>query len=63
MSDGEAVERVLDVLAPWHDFGGESKERCPIFEWGHETTPTDADMRELAERLVAAVKADGGEQR
>ena len=69
-----AVERVLDVLAPrsaapeegrpWtmasklNLIGGRETARCPIFEWGHETTPTDEEMRELAEKIVKAVAHD-----
>lgn len=65
-----AIERVLDVIAPKvgvHDLSTGwtmamklayikgSDDRIPIFEWGHETTPTDEEMRELAEKLVDAV--------
>jgi hypothetical protein len=41
-----ASRAVADVLAP---------NGVPIFEWGHETTPTDGEIRELAERIVAAL--------
>jgi hypothetical protein len=41
------VEAVIGVLAP---------NGIPIFEWGHETTPTDEQIRELAEQIVAAIE-------
>lgn len=49
----QAVERVLNILAPEHD-----SVRYPIFEWGHETTPTDAEMRALTEKIVDACLPD-----
>lgn len=52
MSDEAATEAVLDILAPKQSWG-----RSPIFEWGHETTPTEREMRELAAEIVTAVKA------
>lgn len=55
MSERDAVEAVLDILAPRESWG-----RCPIFEWGHETTPTEAQMLELAIDIVAAVRAAEG---
>jgi hypothetical protein len=51
------IRAVLDVLAPRFDGKG---PRIPIFEWGHETTPTAAEMIQLAEELLSAVDlADG----
>lgn len=44
------VVAVLDVLAPV-SYGS----RSAIFEWGHETTPTAAEMIELAAKVVEAV--------
>jgi len=39
----------------------DDKSRLPIFEWGHETTPTEEEMRKLAlEIVVAVVKPIGG---
>jgi hypothetical protein len=52
------VEAVLNVLAPRADWHPE-RPRLAIFEWGQETTPTDAEVRELAERIVAAVDRAG----
>lgn len=47
------ITAILDVLAPARDdLGG---ERCPIFEWGHETTPTDAEMVDLARNILAKI--------
>lgn len=37
------IERVINVLAP---------DGCPIFEWGHERTPSLDEVQELAERVV-----------
>lgn len=45
------VNAVLDVLAPRHEIGG----RSPIFEWGHETSPTAEEMIDLARQVVAAI--------
>jgi hypothetical protein len=42
---------LLDVLAPRR---GPREPRIPIFEWGHETTPTPDDMIDLARGLLAA---------
>lgn len=66
-----AVERVLDVLAPRSVTPGEQpftiqsklallgmrpeNERLPIFEWGHETTPTEEELLQLAQDIVKAV--------
>lgn len=49
-----AVLAVLDVIAP-RDPDGD--DRSPIFEFGHETTPTRIEMVELAERIADAVRA------
>jgi hypothetical protein len=76
----QAVERVLDVIAPRSVTPGErpftiqsklallgvrpetavgiqlpESARCPIFEWGHETTPTDEELTDLAQKIVRAV--------
>jgi hypothetical protein len=45
---------VMDVLAPLHHGA-----RIPVFEWGHETTPTEQDMRELVRDIINAVIAAG----
>lgn len=45
------VEAVLNVLAPVR--GG---DRVPAFEWGHETTPTPAELVEMATEIVAAIE-------
>lgn len=45
-----AVLAALDVLAPACD-----GIRLPLFEWGHETTPTADEMIELAQQIVAAI--------
>lgn len=42
-----AVQAVVDVLAP----GG-----YPIFEWGHEETPSPPEIRTLAEQIVDAIE-------
>jgi hypothetical protein len=42
---------MLDVLAPRR---GPREPRIPIFEWGHETTPTPDEMIDLARDLLAA---------
>lgn len=44
-----AIERnaVMDLLAP---------NGAPIFEWGHETTPTEGDIRRLAEEIVSVIE-------
>jgi hypothetical protein len=46
-----ALLAVLDVLAPSRD-----GYRVPLFEWGHETTPTAEEMIELAQQVVAALE-------
>lgn len=60
----EAVERVLDVLAPVPEGW---TERCAIFEKPGEETPTPEDLRLLATKLVRAVlqsppPVDGGHE-
>lgn len=45
------VLAVLDVLAPRFGDG-----RSPIFEWGHEETPSGAEMVDLAGAIVAALR-------
>ena len=45
------VIAVLDILAPAESSG----ERLPIFEWGHETTPSAEEMVDLAIRIVASI--------
>lgn len=45
-----AIERVMDLLAP-RSHG----KRCPIFEWGHEATPTEEEVQRLAHNIVLAV--------
>ncbi len=44
------IDRVLEVLAP----GG-----MPIFEWGHEETPTLEEVRKLATEIVEALDRSG----
>ncbi len=46
----QLIEAVLSVIQP--DLDGQP---MPIFEWGHETTPTADEMRELAGRIADAV--------
>jgi hypothetical protein len=46
----EMIERILGILAP--KTGG---VRFPIFEWAHESTPTDQEVEELAGRIADAV--------
>ena len=48
---------VLDVLAPVETWSGQATGRDPIFEWGHETTPTPEEMIELAGRIVDVLHA------
>lgn len=48
------IKAVLDVLYPPHATGG---KRIPIFEWGHEETPTADEMQKLAEEIADAVLA------
>jgi len=50
------VAAVLDVIAPRAEWNADL--RLPLFEWGHETTPTAAEMIDLAERIVAAIDRD-----
>ena len=51
-------DAVLDVLAPVIN-----GVRCPIFEWPHETTPTDQEMAALAgeiqRAMLALIESDG----
>lgn len=49
--DRRIKEAVMAVLWP-----GERQGRFvgPIFEWGHETTPTLAEVEEIADEIVAA---------
>ena len=51
MTRDEKIERVLDVIAPVLN-----DKRVAIFEWGHETTPTLDELRELAGRIVDALE-------
>lgn len=56
----QKIEAVLDVLAPVSPAQvqlGEEWPRSAIFEWGHETTPTRAEIYELAGRVVDALAA------
>ena len=41
---------VMNILAPV-----DCATRIPVFEWGHETTPTEEEMRELVAEIVSAV--------
>jgi hypothetical protein len=41
------VQKVVEVLAP----GG-----VPIFEWGHEQTPTAEEIEELAQEIAEALR-------
>jgi hypothetical protein len=50
-----AVLAVLDILAPRDP--RRPGERIPVFEFGHETTPTRIEMVELAQAIVDAVAA------
>jgi hypothetical protein len=64
MSERERlVQAVFNVLAPEVDYGPPvGRKTSPIFEWGHETTPTDDEVRELAGQIVDAIlgeQADG----
>jgi hypothetical protein len=52
MDRDQAVERVLNVLAPTRD---DLPGRWPIFEFGKEETPTEAEVLEIAEAVVDAV--------
>ena len=49
----EMIVKVLDVLSPVDT--GYSDQRIPIFEWGHETTPTPEEMTEMAGDIVDAI--------
>lgn len=49
------VLAVLDVLAPHTRFDADG-DRSPIFEFGHETSPTRMEMVELAVQIVDAVR-------
>jgi hypothetical protein len=49
MNRQEAVERVMSVLI---------QDGIPVFEWGHETTPTEPEVRGLAEEIVSAILPD-----
>lgn len=42
------IEAILDVLSPDRGQG-----RIPIFEWAHETTPTDEEMVDVAREILA----------
>lgn len=44
----QVVEAVMAELMP---------DALPVFEWGHETTPTEAEIRELAERIADRLEA------
>lgn len=52
--DDAAVQVVIDQLAP--NMAG-LQRRVPIFEWGHETTPTPSEVEDLAREIVAAVRS------
>jgi hypothetical protein len=45
---------ILDVLAPRMDLP--SRPRSPIFEWGHETTPTAEEMIKLGEEILNSLR-------
>lgn len=45
---------VMDILAPVH-----RGTRIPVFEWGHETTPSEREMRDLVRDIVRAVSESG----
>lgn len=44
---------MLDILAPKNP--AFDNERFAIFEWAKETTPTNAELHELAEQIADAV--------
>jgi hypothetical protein len=44
------VLAVLDVIAPERD-----GDRIPVFEFGHETTPTSVEIVEMATEIVTAI--------
>lgn len=54
MTKDEMIKRILDVIAPNETAEGIT-ERCPIFEWGHETTPTLEEVTELAGEIADAI--------
>lgn len=57
MAEDPRIEAILDVLGPRQQGTGTRGQRLYIFEWGHETTPTDEEMTGLAKKILAAVDA------
>jgi hypothetical protein len=55
-AEGEyrVTKAVFDVLAPIKTIGKVS-QRLPIFEWGHETTPTPQQVWKLSDEIVTSV--------
>lgn len=49
--DDPVVGAVFDILAPVQE---QNKRRSPIFEWGHETTPTVDEVWGLSRKLATA---------
>src|SRR3546814_745347 len=48
------IDTIVSVLSPISEL---FPDGCPVFEWPHETTPTPAEVRELAEGIAAAIAA------
>ncbi len=48
-----AVRAAFDVLAPVSTY--HPTIRCPVYEDGHETTPTPEEVWKLAEEIAQAV--------
>lgn len=46
-------DAIRDVLSPMHPSDG---ERLPIFEFGHETTPTETEMESLISEIASVIK-------
>lgn len=53
MPTDDLIESILDIIAP-RDPDIEGK-RFAIFEWPHERTPTDDEIRDLAQRIATAI--------
>lgn len=59
MTKDQMVTKILDIIAPYRNFGENTPvQRSPIFEWGHETTPTLEEVTELAREIADAVSED-----
>lgn len=48
----QVIEAVLDTIAPESEFGPRPLGRIAIFEYGHENTPTQGELLELANEVA-----------